>query len=228
MKGKTKMANIIEVKPIEIDTVQITIVEKTPLIVHAWDEKSKRMMLEKQMGKAKKGAKENKIPVNDFINSLYWLTEKPKDGADNEEAKANYNAAINAGAKFGFSLGGIKKSFAAGAFRTGITKDKVSALGTMYLKAATEAGNNDYAEIIFDDLVMREDMVRVGNGVADIRYRGEFRGWRIPLLLEYNKNGAYSIEQIISFINAGGFACGIGEWRPEKGGQMGMYYLETV
>ena len=73
--------------------------------------------------------------------------------------------------------------------------------------------------------VMREDMVRVGMGTADIRYRGEFRNWSTDLTITYNANGKYSIEQIINIINAGGYSCGIGEWRPERDGQNGMFHV---
>ena len=37
-----------------------------------------------------------------------------------------------------------------------------------------------------------------------------------------------TIEQILNCIDAGGFVCGIGEWRPEKDGDYGRYHLEVV
>ena len=43
-----------------------------------------------------------------------------------------------------------------------------------------------------------------------------------------NKNGKYSEAQLINLVNAGGFAVGIGEWRPEKDGQHGMYCLKLA
>ena len=75
---------------------------------------------------------------------------------------------------------------------------------------------------------MREDTVMVGgmSRVADLRYRGQFDVWEIPLIMQYNKNGKYTREQLLNIINAGGFAVGIGEWRPEKDGQYGMYRLK--
>ena len=74
---------------------------------------------------------------------------------------------------------------------------------------------------------MREDMVRIGQGSADLRYRGEFKNWYMEFELQYNASGAMSLEQIINCINAGGFACGIGEWRPEKDGAFGTFHIET-
>jgi hypothetical protein len=72
---------------------------------------------------------------------------------------------------------------------------------------------------------MREDMVRVGMGTADIRYRPEFSPWAITLPITYNGR-LVSAEQIVAMIDAGGFGTGIGEWRPEKGGQFGRFHVE--
>ena len=82
-------------------------------------------------------------------------------------------------------------------------------------------------EIQGDAPVMREDMVKVGMGTADIRYRGEIRNWKAEMTLTYNANGQYSLENILSMLNAGGYTCGAGEWRTEKGGQNGMFHVQT-
>lgn len=74
---------------------------------------------------------------------------------------------------------------------------------------------------------MREDMVRVGMGTADIRYRGEFKKWSTTFRLRYNAN-VLSDEQIINLFNTAGFAIGVGEWRPQKDGSFGMFHVETT
>jgi len=71
---------------------------------------------------------------------------------------------------------------------------------------------------------MREDMVRVGMGTADIRYRGEFPVWSIDLPITYNAR-AISPEQIVAMLDAAGFGVGIGEWRPERNGQSGRFHV---
>ena len=50
----------------------------------------------------------------------------------------------------------------------------------------------------------------------------------MDLTVRYNRNGQYSLEQIMNILNVGGFVCGIGEWRPEKSGQNGMYHIQTA
>jgi len=71
---------------------------------------------------------------------------------------------------------------------------------------------------------MREDMVRVGMGTADIRYRGEFKTWRTILTVAYNAD-AISTGQIINLFNLAGFGVGVGEWRPEKDGSYGRFHV---
>jgi hypothetical protein len=75
---------------------------------------------------------------------------------------------------------------------------------------------------------IREDMVRIGMGSADLRYRGEFKNWHMDLVIEYNSGGNLTLDQIVNVINAGGYIVGIGEWRPEKDGTFGRYHVEAA
>ena len=226
----TKKSNVIDVRPINIKTVDVVIVGMTPLLVHAWSHKAKQEILDKQRGK-KTGAKHSiKIPMNDYIESLYWLTEQPELGETDEEAEQNYRDAIEKGARFGFPCNGIKASIITGAYRAGLDVKQTELRGTFFLEGATDASTIDIAEIVGPEPIIREDMVKVGgmSKSADIRYRAEFQQWQIPLRLKYNAEGKYSLEQILNCINFGGFVTGIGEWRPERDGQMGMYQLLTA
>jgi hypothetical protein len=73
----------------------------------------------------------------------------------------------------------------------------------------------------------REDMVRIGRGVADVRFRAEFPSWSVLLPISYNAR-MVSAEQVVAMLDAGGFGTGIGEWRPEKGGQFGRFHTESA
>ncbi len=214
----TKKANteVIEIRPIEIKKVNVRVVGDTPLIMHAWSEKAKRMMLEAQMGIAKGKKKEVKNPADDFIRSMYWLTPMPEDGTMEsfEEAVAN-------GARFGFPVTAFKQAAISAAYRMGWAKDKMSMRGAFFI----DSDENGMIEIHSDTPEMREDMVKVGMGTADIRYRGEFKNWYADLTISYNANGQYSLENIVNIINAGGYVCGVGEWRPERDGQNGMFHV---
>ena len=72
---------------------------------------------------------------------------------------------------------------------------------------------------------MREDMVRVGMGTADIRYRAGFPEWSTTITISYNA-GVFTPEQIVNLFNQGGFGVGVGEWRPEKNGPFGRFHVK--
>ena len=211
-----KTTEVLEIRPIEIQKVNLRIVGDTPLIMHAWSEKAKRMMLEAQMGLAKGKKKEPKNPVEDFIRSMYWLTDMPEEMT--EEA---FSEAISNGARFGFPVTAFKQAAISAAYRMGWAKDKVSLRGAFFI----DSDENGMIEIHSDAPKMREDMVKVGMGTADIRYRGEFANWYADMTISYNTNGNYSLENIMNIINAGGYICGVGEWRPEKDGQYGQFHV---
>lgn len=216
MATKKASTEVIEIRPIEIKKVTIRIVGDTPLIMHAWSEKAKRMMLEAQMGVAKGKKKEAKNPVDDFIRSMYWLTPMPEDGT-----MESFEEAIANGARFGFPVTAFKQAAISAAYRMGWAKDKMSMRGAFFI----DSDENGMIEIHSDTPEMREDMVKVGMGTADIRYRGEFKNWYADLTISYNANGQYSLENIVNIINAGGYVCGVGEWRPERDGQNGMFHV---
>ena len=122
--------------------------------------------------------------------------------------------AVAEGAEFGFPSVAFKAAAVSAGFRTGVTKNKTIPNSAFHI-------NGDMVRI-YGTPEIREDMVRVGMGAADLRYRGEFKEWSVILPIRFN-TAVFTHEQIINLFNLGGFACGIGEWRPERGGSFGMY-----
>lgn len=214
----TKKDEVLEIRHIDRTPVELIIVGDSPLIVHAWSEKAKRQMLEAQTKKTKTKAKEIRNPYDEFINSMYWITEKP------EPTPEAFAEAIKKGAKWGFPVAAVKQAANSAAYRMGWVKNQMQLRGSYFLES--EYGNLFEIEGSTPD--MREDMVRIGMGSADLRYRAEFKNWRAHIKMIYNANGEMTLEQILNCINAGGFACGIGEWRPEKDGMYGMYHVEEA
>lgn len=218
-----KTNEMIQIKPIEIRKSVVRVVGDTPLIMHAWSEKAKKMMLDAQMGK-KAIKKEAKNPVADFIDSMYWLSGKPNiEGKSVEECEQLFEQAIADGATFGFPVTAFKQAAISGAYRQKWVKDKASLRGEFFI----DSDENGLVQIHSDAPVIREDCVRIGQGTADLRYRGEFDNWYADLVISYNVNGQYGFEDIVNIINAGGFFCGVGEWRPERDGQYGMYHVDA-
>lgn len=206
-----KETEIIAIPAIDIRNATITLKGDSPLIVHKWSEKAKKMMLDKQMKVATTKGHDAKDPFADFVDTIYFLSGKPERATPEvfEEALSN-------GARFGFPSVGVKASAVSAGFRAGVTKNLVSMNGAFHI-------DEEYVEIKGVPQI-REDMVRVGMGTADIRYRAEFPEWSTTFIVKYNA-GVISLAQLCNLFNLGGFAVGIGEWRPEKGGTYGRYHV---
>jgi hypothetical protein len=110
---------VIELPPMDIRQVEITLVGDSPLICHAWSSKAKKEMLAKQM-KTAKMAKEAKDPQRDYEESLYHLPE----GGHGFPAVGFKSAAVTACSH----VSGVTKVVSRGAFH--IVGDMVKIDGT--------------------------------------------------------------------------------------------------
>lgn len=209
--AKKQVDVAVEIPQLEIKQVQITIKGDTPLIVKAFSQKAKEEIAETQQKKAKK-EKQGENIWQTFMDSLHWITPKPEEYS--EEA---FEEAMKNGAKFGFPATGIKQCIASGAYRKKLVKDKVTMYSSFHIL-------DELCEIK-GDLSMSEDYARNPmSGGAVVCIRPKFTNWSITFTMQYDNT--YSLEQLVNFINMGGFGCGIGCWRVEKGGMYGMFHVE--
>ena len=205
----------INIPALQLQKMTLKIVGDSPLIVHAWSEKAKRMILDKQQKKAGNG-KEVRRPAVEFANSLYWLTEKPEvDNLSDEEAQKVLSEIIPK-SKFGFPTKAFKAAAIDAGYQQDILDKKTTARGAFFIEG-------EFAEI-HGSPIIREDMVKIGMGTADLRYRAEFPTWSTELLITFNAR-SMSAEQIVNLINVGGFANGVGEWRPARDGTYGRFHV---
>lgn len=194
----------VEIKPLKLSRVSIPIVGDTELIMHRWSTKAKQMMLDKQMGKAR-GKKENKDPQADYEACIYRLD----DGSPAFPAAAFKAAIVGACRLFdGLPMTRVKIAVR--------VEGEFNAEGECLVRVDGQAR-------------MREDMVRLETGVADIRYRAGFPEWRASLQVTFNE-GILSLEQLYNLVNAAGFG-GVGEWRPSApksaSGSYGCFHVEA-
>jgi hypothetical protein len=202
----------IELPPLNLEIIEVTLIGDTPLISHAWSEKAKREMLGKQM-KVAKPAKEAKDPHQDFQQSLYRI----EGGGYGFPSVAFKAAAVTACT----SVAGITKVAARQAFHV---VGEQSAVRGAFNGALMRM---DLVRILGSQPEMREDMVRIAMGTADIRYRGQFWPWHATVRVRFNGN-VLSTAQIVNLFNTAGFGVGIGEWRPERDGQFGLFHVANV
>jgi hypothetical protein len=198
---------------------RIWLIGTTPLIVHAWSEKAKREMLQKQV-KATKGGKAARDPHEDFVSSLYEM--------GTEHKKTIY----------GFPVTGIKNAILSSAHKDkGVARSLVQS--ALWLNADMVRVRPALAGAICDmPLVriygsapeMREDMVRIGKGLqktSNLAYRGQFTTWAILLSGKFNAT-VLSAQALAFLMDEAGTGIGLGEWRNEKKGIFGSFRLATA
>ena len=206
MVGKSESQ--ISIDSIPAETIIVPIIGTSPLIVHNWSVKAKRMMLEKEQGK--KQVKEPKDPEAEYEAAFYRL--------DLGDGKNHY----------GFPVTAFKAATVGAARFYGKDVTMTQLRQCMFFHGImTPADKQQLVEIVGEPR-MREDMVRTGGmgRGADLRYRPEFVEWSAQLKVTYIKT-AIQRSSILSLIDAGGFGAGVGEWRPEKSGEFGTYQVDT-
>lgn len=192
----------------------IWLVGDTPLITHAWSEKAKREMLQKQV-KATKPGKELRDPEAEFNSSLYDMGN----------------------GTFGFPVTGVKKCILSAAHKDkGIPKTTIkSALWldaemTRVMPALSSAVcDMPLIRIYGSQPEMREDMVKIGgmSKTANFTYRSQFTEWALKVTGKIN-TVAVTAEALAYLISEAGMAYGIGEWRNERDGVFGAFHLGSA
>ena len=223
----TKKETTISIKPFKEETVVVRLIGDTPLIVHRWDEKMKRML---PAGKAALGGditdvKEHPGPMEAFINSMYWISGKPAEYT--EEA---FNEAIANGARFGFRVEAFKQAAIDAAYSKKWIPNKKGVKGLFFVEPdAVDDEGYQLVEIKGDSPVMREDVVILSgmSRTPDLRWRGQFTNWYVDLKIKYDADGVYKVQDIVNMLHVGGRYNGVGEYRPEKDGQFGMFHVAT-
>lgn len=195
-----------------IQTIRLTLVGTASIIQHAWSEKAKRMMLEKQMKKAEK-AKAIRDPKSEFESSLY-IYEPGKFTYPKEE---NFPMEVAFSGKLGIPSVWIKKAIVDSCRNvSGLPMTLVR--GSVFVRST----KGDLIPVKYDSLWMREDMVKIGMGSSDLRYRGELQGWSVDIEIVLNSD-VLSVEQVLNLLKIAGFSCGLGEWRPQRSGDFGTF-----
>jgi len=201
----------VSLKRIKRETAIIEVEGTAPVIAHQWSEKARRMMLDAQQGK--KTPKQAKDPHQDFLDSMYRF-----EGTDRTQVQPLDSHGVPTMAFKAATVKGGARAFGKSV--------KMTELRQSLIFLADGIGDDGLQLTrldIADEPLMREDMVRVGMGTADIRYRAEYRAWRALLRVEFMPN-LIDLDSIVALVDAGG-ANGVCEWRPEKNGSFGTFQV---
>lgn len=170
------------------------------LVVHAFAEKAKKEIRDKQ-AKKKKEAKEARDPQADFLASRYVDAK----GRECVPVTAIKKSLISAATSFD----DLTKVALRQAIFVSVTCDPASQLVPIERYDGTAAVAS-----------MREDAVTIGINTRGLAYRPQYEEWQLRVTVEYNPR-LVSEEQLLALVDAAGFGVGICEGRPERSSALG-------
>lgn len=199
-KKKDDAKQVVNIRPIQRMRVKLRIAGTSPMIQHAWDEKAKEMMRAKHGGKKTK-TREIRNPEEEGKAAAY-RTKK---------------------SKYGIALTALKSSII-GAAHKDLGIEKTLVRKSLFICCDDP---NNVIEMKCSEPVIQEDNVRVGQGSADLRYRPYFYEWSVVVTFEIDAE-LLKVDDLVALVDRAGFGVGIGDWRPEKGGEFGRFKVDTT
>mgnify|MGYP001177053840 FL=1 len=211
-------ATTIEVPTLEIGRCQIEVVGTADLLVHRFSEKGRRMIADKQAGKATK-KREKRDPVADYFGAMYIVSGDPStDQNDVTEPVASADCL----AVHGMPAAAFRKAMVRGAKMAGAVMTDTK---TAFMVETVGADN--LVPLTFAGVSMDESVVRLQGKTSDLRYRPRYSGWGATLSISYNAS-LIGMSQLVNLLRNAGFGVGVGEWRPERDGSFGMFTVGAV
>lgn len=185
---------------------EVPIIGTAPLITNRWSEKARQMMLDKQTTSVR-SKKPPKDPVELFEAAKYTLP----DGRCGMPASA-FKAAIVHAARLVAGITQVQ------------LKQTIRVLGEL------DDRGEQIVPITYDQVIMREDTPRNASGVADLRYRPQYNGWRAVLPVQIIE-GQVDEGSLLALVDAAGVG-GVGEMRPtapkSATGQYGTFEIDDT
>lgn len=207
MESKETKTNATPVYQIQSEMVTLRNKPGSLLVVHAFSEKAKAQIRDKQQKKAK-AAKEERKPHEEFL------------AARHVDAKGRECVPVMT----------IKKAIvsAATAFDD---LTKVALRQAVFVECADDRSAAFVPIELYDGSAavgtMREDAVTIGMNVRGLAYRPEYPEWQLRVRVEYNPR-LVSREQLLALIDHAGWGVGIMEGRPERSSALGWGRFERV
>jgi hypothetical protein len=193
----------ITIDPLNVKKLSIGIVGTTPLICH-----NKEMVAE-QLEADREGTSPKDLetdPEQEYRQSLYEMPE-------------------HCPSEYGVPSIMFKKAMVRATKATDMAMTDARQAFFVYGTESSDMVALDHPDSEPD---MRKDVVRVGRGSnKEVRYRGQFREWSADLIVEFNTS-LITAQGVVELLAIAGFCVGIGDWRPQKGGQYGRFEIDTA
>lgn len=203
---------VITIKPIEINTMRITIEGDSDLILNRMNKRTVEMLTDQRKDKGKTIREAN--VWEDIITSMHWRDPLP-DQYDEKtlERLLKENAPC-------ISAFGLKKSFG-----QAVVRNEIDKYSTKFDASVNIVAPGNLIPISFAEHFVDEKLMSPKRGAPVLSRQNRFTGWKATFTVQYMDGGSYSAEQIVQVINLAGFGLGIGSGRTSG---YGRYHVVGV
>lgn len=179
----------------------------SPLVVHAFAEKAKQEIRDKQQKKARR-AKAERDPQAEFEAARI----RDSEGWDCVPVTALKKAIISAAVAF--------DDLTKVALRQALFVAPAHDPAAMLVRIERYDGSPAVP-------TMREDAVTIGINTRALAYRPEYAEWQLRITVDYNPR-LVSEEQLLALVDQAGWGVGICEGRPERSSALGWGRFQRV
>ena len=203
---------VITIKPIEINSMTITIEGDSDLILNRMNKRTVEMLTDQRKDKGKTIRDVN--VWEDVITSMHWRDPLP-DQYDEKtlERLLKENAPC-------ISAFGLKKSFG-----QAVVRNEIDKYATKFDASVNIVAPGNLIPITFAEHYVDEKLMSPKRGAPVLSRQNRFVGWKAKFTVQYMGGGSYSAEQIVQVINLAGFGLGIGSGRSSG---YGRYHVVGV
>lgn len=195
--------------PVNIQSVDLTLrgMPGALLVVHAFAEKAKQEIRDKQQKKTKEKKPERK-PEEEFLAARHIDLE----GRECVPVTAIKKAIISAATAF--------DDLTKVALRQAVFVSPQDTPGGALVPIELNDGSPAVA-------TMREDAVTIGINTRGLAYRPQYPEWNLRINIQFNPR-LVSEEQLLALVDQAGWGVGICEGRPERSSALGWGRFERV
>jgi len=164
----------------------------------------------KKEGRSKSETKKPYSMEDYLLASVHWLEKPSKKWADVKKFKYGFPAS-------GFAKGAVRAAKLNGDMN-------MTDARCLFWVLADPRSIHKCVEIVSPGPIMHESVGRLANGSPDTRHRPLFRQWSATLQVVYYCKHV-SARQLHTWFTFAGASIGVGDWRPERGGDFGRYQI---
>lgn len=206
MAKKEQKENVVQVIPVEVKYVTVTIEGDGDLVLNKMNASNSRQLLADDRKAQALFEAQHKNKWEDVITSIHWRDGIPTEDTNTECTEEMFYQMLKDNAPC-ISAFGLKKSWG-----QAVVQNEVDKYSTKFNNAVNIIATGGLVPIRFTEWRLDERLMSPKRGAPVTTRLNHFIGWSADIQIAYTEH-VYSLNEIITIINYAGFGLGIGSGR---------------